>query len=82
MHRLTAIAAVGFGLVILPGLAAASQQGENVLKSWKRMDACTQQAREAHPDYTAAANRAREEALKTCLENGNLPPRQPLLPPR
>jgi hypothetical protein len=81
MHRLIAVAIVGFGLAILPGLAAASQQGENVLKGWKRMDACAQQAQAAHPDYTTAANQAREEALKTCLENGNLPPRQPL-PPR
>jgi hypothetical protein len=82
MHRLTAIAAIGFGLAMLPGSAAASQQGEKVLKSWKRMDTCAQQAQAAYPDYTAASNRAREAALKTCLESGNLPPRQPLSPPR
>jgi hypothetical protein len=45
------------------------------------MDVCAQQAQAAHPDYTASANAAREEALKNCLEGGNLPPRQPLLPP-
>jgi hypothetical protein len=72
MHRLTAAATVG--LALIPGLAVASQQGENALKSWKRADACAQQAQAAHPDYTTTANRAREEALKTCLENGNLPP--------
>ncbi len=81
MHRLTALATLGFALALLSGPAAASQQGENVLKGWKRMDACARDAQAAHPDYTAAANRAREDALKTCLENGNLPPRQPLPPP-
>lgn len=82
MHRLTAMAMIGFGLALLPGPAAASQQGEDVLKGWKRMDACAREAQAAHPDYDAASNRAREEALKACLENGNLPPRQPLPPPR
>jgi hypothetical protein len=81
MDRLTAAAVIGLGLAFPPGPAMASQQGENVLKNWKRMDVCAQQAQAAHPDYTASANAAREEALKNCLEGGNLPPRQPLLPP-
>ncbi|HJU19485.1 MAG TPA: hypothetical protein VJ770_23770 [Stellaceae bacterium] len=75
------IAAALIGLALTPGPAAASQQGENALKNWKRMDSCAQQAQTAHPDYTAASNEAREAALKTCLENGSLPPRQPLSPP-
>jgi hypothetical protein len=78
MHRLIAAAMIGLAC---PGLAAASQQGENVMKNWKRMDTCVEQAQTAHPDYTAASNAAREEALKNCLENGNLPPRQSPSPP-
>lgn len=79
MCRLPALAMLGIAL--LPGRAAATQQGEAAIRNWKRMDACAKQAQRAHPDYTAASNRAREAALKTCLENGNLPPRQPLSPP-
>ena len=79
MCRLFAAAMICLALV--PGRGAASQQGERVLKNWKRMDACTRQAETAYPDYTASANAAREQALKTCLENGNLPPRRPLSPP-
>jgi hypothetical protein len=79
MYRL--IAAALIGVALFPGLAAATQQGESVIKNWKRMDACAKQAQAAHPDYTAASNAAREEALKTCLENGNLPPRRSLSPP-
>lgn len=79
MRRL--IIAATLWLVLAPALAAASQQGESAIKNWKRMDACTRQAQIAHPDYTTAANAAREAALKTCLENGNLPPRRSLPPP-
>ena len=75
------IAAAMRGIALVPSLAAASQQGELVLKSWKRMDACAQTAQTAHPDYTAASNAAREAALKACLENGNLPPRRMPAPP-
>lgn len=75
------IAAATLCLVLVPVLAAASQQGESALKNWKRMDACAREAQAAHPDYTAASNAARDAALKTCLENGNLPSRQPLSPP-
>lgn len=75
------IAAATLWLVLASAPAVASLQGESAIKNWKRMDACTRQAQAAHPDYTAASNAAREAALKTCLENGNLPPRQPLSPP-
>jgi hypothetical protein len=75
------IAAAMIWLALVPGLAMASQQGETAIKNWKRMDACAKQAQTAHPDYTAASNAARDEALKSCLESGNLPPRQPLSPP-
>ncbi|MGH7111193.1 MAG: hypothetical protein ACREFK_12300 [Stellaceae bacterium] len=75
------IAAATLCLVLAPALALASQQGTVAIKNWKRMDACARQAQAAHPDYTAASNAARAAALKTCLENGNLPPRQPLSPP-
>jgi hypothetical protein len=77
MSRLLAAAIAIFCLLPPSGPAAASQQGERVIKNWKRMDACARAAQAAHPDYTAAANRARDEALKTCLESGNLPPRSP-----
>jgi hypothetical protein len=34
------IAAALIGVALFPGLAAATQQGESVIKNWKRMDAC------------------------------------------
>lgn len=69
-------------VVLLSGPARASPQGDAAVKRWKEMDACAREAHVAHPDYTAAANAAREAALQSCLESGNLPPRRPLAPPQ
>lgn len=60
------------------GAAQASQQGVEVMKSWKEMDVCARKAQAAYPDYTAESNAKRDAALKRCLAAHNLPPRQPL----
>ena len=67
-------------LAVLPGLAPASQQGAQVLKSWKTSDNCARQAQIAFPDFTAEANAKRDARLKECLEANRLAPRTPNAP--
>jgi hypothetical protein len=62
--------------------AASTVQGNAVIAKWNRMDICARRAQTAHPAYTAEENAARQAALQRCLEQGNLPPRQPLAPPQ
>ena len=75
--------ALAFLLIALgPTAAGASQQGVVAGLKWKAMDRCAAQAHAAFPDFTAEANARREAKLKACLAGQNLPPRQPLAPPR
>lgn len=62
--------------------AGASQQGVTAMKNWQVMDLCAKQAQAAFPDFTADATAKREAREKQCLEEKNLPPRQPLVPGR
>jgi hypothetical protein len=64
-------------LVLMPGLAPASQQGTQVIKNWKTSDNCARQAQTAFPDFTAEANAKRDAKLKECLEGSRLAPRAP-----
>ena len=66
---------LALALLLPAGAAEATQQGQNVIKGWKRMDDCARQAQAAYPDYTAEANAKRDAKLKECLDKGNLPPR-------
>jgi len=68
-------------LLFLIGTAEASQQAIGVINSWKAADKCAKQAQAAYPDYSAEANAKRDSALKSCLNGGNLAPRQPLSQP-
>ena len=63
------------------GAAEATQQGQVVIAKWKLMDVCARQAQTAHPAFTPEENAARQAALKRCLEDNNLPPREPAAPP-
>jgi len=74
MNRLAVV--LGLAALLLAGPAAATQQGEIVMKSWKRMDDCARKAQLAYPDFTAEANAKRDAKLKECLNQGNLPPRE------
>jgi hypothetical protein len=70
-------------VVILPAAAhATSGQGVDAMKKWKSMDNCAAAAQRAFPDFTAESNAKRDARLKECLAGGNLPPRQPVSPPR
>ena len=62
--------------------ADASQQGVIAIKKWKAMDSCAVQAQTAFPDFTAEANAKRDAKLQECLAAQNLPPREPMAPPR
>ena len=50
------------------------------MAKWKVMDKCAKQAQEAFPDFTTDAEAKRQASLQQCLDAGNLPPRQPLMP--
>jgi hypothetical protein len=77
-----AIAFLVLGVVLLAERdATATQQGYIVMQNWRSMDDCTRKAQIAFPDFTAEANAKRDNAVKTCLEMKNMPPRQPLSPP-
>ena len=73
MTRTAVLAAV---LCLAAAAAQASQQGTNTMKNWKAADQCAKKAQLAFPDFTTEANAKRDAALKQCLEQQNLPPRQ------
>ena len=64
-------------LALASATAGASQQGIVVMKNWKTMDKCAQEAQTAFPDFTADSNAKRAAKEKDCLERKNLPPREP-----
>jgi len=64
------------GLVLAAAAAQATQPGQVTLKNWKAADVCAKKAQQASPDFTAEGNAKRDAALKQCLEQNNLPPRQ------
>jgi hypothetical protein len=61
--------------------AQATQQGNQSLRNWKVMDNCAKQAQAAYPDFSADSNAKRDAKLRECLNNGALPPRQPIAQP-
>jgi hypothetical protein len=69
-------------LALAPAASRASQQGIVVMKNWKTMDQCAQEAQTAFPDFTADSNAKRAAKEKDCLERKNLPPREPPAPGR
>ena len=73
MYALVLIVAIA--AACLPRPASATSQGQWTLSRWKAMDLCTKQAQQAFPDFSAEANAKRETALRKCLGNNNLPPR-------
>jgi len=68
--------AVVFAAFLAASSAQASQQGTQMMKNWKAADLCAKKAQQAFPNYTAENNAKRDAALKQCLEQQNLPPRQ------
>jgi hypothetical protein len=81
MNRtITLITSFAATLVLIPDLAPASQQGTQVIKSWKTSDNCARQAQIAFPDFTAEASAKRDAKLKECLEANRLAPRAPNAP--
>lgn len=73
---------IALALIAASATVHASQQGVVAMKNWKVMDQCAKAAQAAFPDFTADANAKREAKEKQCLEEKNLPPREPLAPGR
>ena len=65
--------------VLVPVVAAADSQGQQLMKKWATSDRCSQLAYKAYPDYTADSLTKRDLEFKKCLAGGNLPPRD--IPP-
>lgn len=61
-------------------MATGTQQGLQMMRRWVSADRCMQAAQKAFPDYTAASIAQREAQIKQCLANGNLPPREAIVP--
>ncbi|HTV89831.1 MAG TPA: hypothetical protein VME41_12515 [Stellaceae bacterium] len=66
--------------LVVPAVAAQTQQGLQVMKKWSAMDQCAKKAQAAFPDFTAEADTKRDAQLQACLEGQNLPSREPLSP--
>jgi hypothetical protein len=81
---LTAGAGGLLAMVLLPAPSAhaTSPNATAAIKKWKAMDSCAVQAQTAFPDFTADSNAKRDAKLKECLAGQNLPPREPMSPPR
>jgi hypothetical protein len=80
MRSFTTTPAAAALLLVAGTAAAATQQGVSAMAKWKVMDKCAKQAQEAFPDFTTDAEAKRQASLQQCLDAGNLPPRQPLMP--
>ena len=76
--RVSVAAAV---LVLVAGSADATGQGNSAIQKWKTMDVCAKQAQAAFPDFSPGSNAKRDAKLQDCLNNNNLPPREPEAPP-
>jgi len=78
MIRRAALAA----LLIVPAISgsalATSLNGNNMMREWAGSDRCAAAAQKQFPDYTAESNAKRDAAMKQCLANSMLPPRQSL----
>jgi hypothetical protein len=63
-------------ILALPGnLWAYTAYGNQELSRWAASDRCAAAAQKQFPDYTAESNAKRDQAMKQCLANGFLPPR-------
>ena len=63
----------------IPGSAtAASINGTKMMQAWSASDRCAASAQKQFPDYTPESNAKRDNAMKQCLADGYLPPRQDL----
>jgi ABC-type glycerol-3-phosphate transport system substrate-binding protein len=78
MIRCAALAALLVVLAVSASAFATSVNGNVMIRQWASSDRCAAAAQRAFPDYTAEANAKRDNAMKQCLANGNLPPRSDL----
>ena len=65
-----------------PSWAGPQSLQQNSFATWKAEDNCVHQAFRQFPDYTPESNAKRNEAMRQCLDRGQLPPRADLTPPQ
>ncbi|MFZ2006808.1 MAG: hypothetical protein WB697_13595 [Stellaceae bacterium] len=74
VYRVAAIAVLA--VLLSPGSAMATSLNGNVMmRNWAASDRCAAAARKQFPDFSAESNAKRDNAMKQCLAQGNLPPR-------
>jgi hypothetical protein len=72
------LATVIIALAIPGSVMAASMNGNIMIRNWAASDRCSAAAQRQFPDYTPESNAKRDNAMKQCLANNYLPPRQDL----
>lgn len=75
MRRCAALAALLAVLTLSSGAWATSINGTYMMKTWASSDRCAAAAQRQFPDYTPESNAKRDNAMKQCLAQSNLPPR-------
>jgi type II secretory pathway component PulL len=78
MIRRAALAAILLALSVPSAAMAMSLNGNVMMRNWAASDRCAAQAQKQFPDYTPEANAKRDNAMKQCLAQSELPPRQDL----
>lgn len=74
VYRVAAITVLA--VLVGPGSAMATSLNGNVMmRNWARSDRCAAAAQKQFPDFSAESNAKRDNAMKQCLAQSNLPPR-------
>jgi hypothetical protein len=81
MKRFSAVSRlVALTMLMTVTAGADTGYGKLTLGKWKASDKCAHGAQAAFPDFTPESNAKRDAALRKCLEQGRLPPRDSLTP--
>ncbi len=75
MIRRTALVALLLAPSVPSAAMATSINGHGMMNNWSASDRCAAAAQRQFPDYTPESNAKRDNAMKQCLAQGNLPPR-------
>lgn len=77
VYRIAAIAMLT-ALIVSGSATATSLNGNVMMHNWTATDRCAAAAQKQFPDFTAESNAKRDNLMKQCLAQGNLPPRSDL----
>jgi hypothetical protein len=75
-----AVAALTAAFFLVPAAHAASSNGVAAQRQWSLMDKCAKEAIQKFPDHTADGLAKRDEFIRICQRDRNVPVRQGLAP--